>query len=58
MHHEVAEFYYVMKGEGTASLGGGRGAPESVPIKQGDALPILPGRCIRSKIPAPSRSSS
>ncbi len=40
MHHEVAEFYYVMKGSGTATMGGGRGAPETAPIKEGDAIPI------------------
>lgn len=43
MHHEVAEFYYVMQGEGTASVGGGRGAPETAPIKEGDAIPIQLG---------------
>ena len=40
MHREVAEFYYVMKGSGTASLGGGRGGAETAPIKEGDAIPI------------------
>src|SRR5581483_12192232 len=40
MHHEVAEFYYVMKGSGTASIGGGRGAAETAPIVEGDAIPI------------------
>jgi mannose-6-phosphate isomerase-like protein (cupin superfamily) len=40
MHHEVAEFYYVMKGSGTASIGGGRGGAETAPIKEGDAVPI------------------
>lgn len=43
MHHEVAEFYYVMKGEGIASVGGGRGSPETAPIKEGDAIPIQLG---------------
>ncbi len=43
LHHEVAEFYYVMQGEGTASVGGGRGAPETAPIKEGDAIPIQLG---------------
>jgi mannose-6-phosphate isomerase-like protein (cupin superfamily) len=42
MHAEVAEFYYVMSGEGTAtvSAGGRGGASESAPIKAGDAIPI------------------
>lgn len=40
-HHEVAEFYYVMKGSGSMTIGGGRGgAAESAPIKEGDAIPI------------------
>lgn len=43
MHHQVAEFYYVMQGEGTASVGGGRGAPETAPIEEGDAIPIQLG---------------
>ena len=40
MHREVAEFYYVMKGSGTASMGGGRGGLETAPVKEGDAIPI------------------
>jgi mannose-6-phosphate isomerase-like protein (cupin superfamily) len=40
MHHEIAEFYYVMKGSGTVSIGGGRGPAETAPIKEGDAVPI------------------
>jgi mannose-6-phosphate isomerase-like protein (cupin superfamily) len=40
LHHEVAEFYYVMKGAGTVSVGGGRGGAETAPIKEGDAVPI------------------
>ena len=40
VHHEVAEFYYVMKGSGTAAIGGGRGGAETAPIKEGDAVPI------------------
>lgn len=40
MHHEVAEFYYVMKGSGTVSIGGGRGGAETAPIREGDAVPI------------------
>ncbi len=40
MHREVAEFYYVMKGSGTATIGGGRGGAETAPIKEGDAVPV------------------
>ena len=43
MHHEVAEFYYVMKGSGTATVGGGRGGGETALIKEGDAVPIQLG---------------
>jgi mannose-6-phosphate isomerase-like protein (cupin superfamily) len=43
LHHEVAEFYYVMKGSGTATVGGGRGGAESAPVKEGDAIPIQLG---------------
>jgi mannose-6-phosphate isomerase-like protein (cupin superfamily) len=41
-HTEQAEFYYVMNGEGTVTVGaGGRGAaPETARIKAGDAIPI------------------
>ena len=40
MHHEVAEVYYVMKGSGTVTVGGGRGGSETASIKEGDAVPI------------------
>ncbi len=43
LHREVAEVYYVMKGSGTFTTGamGGRGAaPETAPIKEGDAIPV------------------
>jgi mannose-6-phosphate isomerase-like protein (cupin superfamily) len=40
MHREVAEFYYVMKGSGTATMGGGRAGAETAPVKEGDAIPI------------------
>ena len=42
MHMEVAEFYYVMSGEGTVTVSaGGRGAAaETAPIKAMDAIPI------------------
>jgi len=41
-HMEQAEFYYVMNGEGTVTVGaGGRGgAPEMAAIRSGDAIPI------------------
>jgi mannose-6-phosphate isomerase-like protein (cupin superfamily) len=40
MHREVAEFYYVMKGSGTATISAGRGGAETAEIKEGDAVPI------------------
>jgi mannose-6-phosphate isomerase-like protein (cupin superfamily) len=40
LHHEVAEFYYVMKGQGTVTVSAGRGDPESAQIQEGDAIPI------------------
>jgi mannose-6-phosphate isomerase-like protein (cupin superfamily) len=40
MHHELAEFYYVMKGQGTATISPARGAAESAPIREGDAVPV------------------
>jgi mannose-6-phosphate isomerase-like protein (cupin superfamily) len=40
MHREVAEFYYVMKGSGTATISAGRGGAEAAEIKEGDAVPI------------------
>jgi mannose-6-phosphate isomerase-like protein (cupin superfamily) len=43
LHHEVAEFYYVIKGTGTATVGGGRDGVEVAPIKEGDAVPIQLG---------------
>jgi len=40
-HMEQAEFYYVMDGEGTVTVGsGGRGPAETAPIKTGDAIPL------------------
>jgi mannose-6-phosphate isomerase-like protein (cupin superfamily) len=35
MHHELAEFYYVLAGEGSVTVG-----KESAPIRTGDAIPI------------------
>jgi mannose-6-phosphate isomerase-like protein (cupin superfamily) len=42
LHHEVAEVYYVMNGEGTVTISvQGRGAAsETAPIRAGDAIPI------------------
>ena len=44
-HREVAEVYYVMKGSGTFTAGGGGrgGAGETAPIKEGDAIPVQLG---------------
>ena len=40
-HTEQAEFYYVMAGEGTVTMGsGGRGPAETASIKAGDAIPV------------------
>ena len=36
LHHELAEFYYVMNGEGAATV-----ASETAPVHAGDAVPIL-----------------
>ncbi|HZL57027.1 MAG TPA: cupin domain-containing protein, partial [Bryobacteraceae bacterium] len=33
-------FYYVMSGEGTVSVGGGRGGAETAPVRTNDAIPI------------------
>jgi mannose-6-phosphate isomerase-like protein (cupin superfamily) len=45
LHHELAEVYYVIKGSGTFTAGGGgRGAAaETAPIKEGDAIPVQLG---------------
>ena len=43
MHHEVAEFYFVMKGSEPRRVSGGRGSPDTAPIKEGDAVPIQLG---------------
>lgn len=40
MHSEVAEFYYVMGGEGTMSLAAPRQSAETAVVKNGDAIPI------------------
>src|ERR1035441_1674618 len=45
LHHELAAVYYVIKGSGTFTAGGGgRGAAaETAPIKEGDAIPVQLG---------------
>jgi mannose-6-phosphate isomerase-like protein (cupin superfamily) len=45
LHREVAEVYYVMKGAGTFTAGGGgRGAAaETAPIREGDGVPVQLG---------------
>jgi len=40
MHAEVAEFYYVMAGQGTVTVSQMRGGSETAPVKAGDAVPI------------------
>jgi len=40
VHHEQAEFYYVMNGSGTVTTAPMRGTPETAPIQTGDAIPI------------------
>ncbi len=43
VHHELEEFYYVLNGQGTATVAAGRNAPETVEIRKGDAIPLLLG---------------
>jgi len=40
LHHEVAEVYYVVSGQGTVRLGIGRNSEEATRIAAGDAIPI------------------
>jgi mannose-6-phosphate isomerase-like protein (cupin superfamily) len=40
MHHEVAEVFYVVSGEGSFSVVGEGGADETVSIHAGDAIPL------------------
>jgi len=40
LHREVAEFYYVMQGSGTARVATSGRAMETAPIRAGDAIPI------------------
>jgi mannose-6-phosphate isomerase-like protein (cupin superfamily) len=40
MHREVAEFYYVVNGEGSVTVSSVGSQAETAPIKAGDAIPI------------------
>jgi mannose-6-phosphate isomerase-like protein (cupin superfamily) len=40
LHREVAEFYYVMSGQGTVTAAAESGGSEMAPIRAGDAVPI------------------
>ena len=40
LHREVAEFYYVMNGQGAVTVAPEGGVSEVAPIKTGDAIPI------------------
>jgi mannose-6-phosphate isomerase-like protein (cupin superfamily) len=40
LHREVAEFYYVMSGQGAVTVGAEGSGSEVVPIREGDAIPI------------------
>lgn len=43
LHQELEEFYYVLHGEGTLTVAAGRSAPETVAIREGDAIPLQLG---------------
>ncbi len=40
LHHEVAEFYYVMSGRGAVTVSAEGSPSETAPIQAGDAIPI------------------
>jgi len=40
LHREVAEFYYVMSGQGAVTAAAESGGSEMAPIRAGDAIPI------------------
>ena len=40
LHRELAEFYYVMNGEGTATISAQGQAAETAPVRSGDAIPV------------------
>ena len=43
LHREVAEFYYVMNGQGAVRMRAEGGGAETAPIREGDAVPIQLG---------------
>jgi len=43
LHREVAEFYYVMSGQGTVTVSAQGAGSETAPIRNGDAIPIQLG---------------
>jgi mannose-6-phosphate isomerase-like protein (cupin superfamily) len=43
LHREVAEFYYVMNGQGEVTAGFERSTPEVAAIHAGDAIPLQLG---------------
>ncbi|MGH9695627.1 MAG: cupin domain-containing protein, partial [Bryobacteraceae bacterium] len=43
VHHELEEFYYVLRGQGTVTVAAGRNVAETVSIKEGDAIPLRLG---------------
>jgi mannose-6-phosphate isomerase-like protein (cupin superfamily) len=43
LHREIAEFYYVMNGQGTVTVSSQGVAPETALIRPGDAIPIQLG---------------
>jgi mannose-6-phosphate isomerase-like protein (cupin superfamily) len=40
LHREVAEFYYVMSGQGVVTVAAEKNSPEVAPVRTGDAIPI------------------
>jgi mannose-6-phosphate isomerase-like protein (cupin superfamily) len=43
VHHELEEFYYVLRGQGAVTVAAGRSAAETASIKGGDAIPLRLG---------------
>jgi mannose-6-phosphate isomerase-like protein (cupin superfamily) len=43
VHHELEEFYYVLRGEGAVTVTAGRSAAETASIQGGDAIPLRLG---------------
>jgi mannose-6-phosphate isomerase-like protein (cupin superfamily) len=41
LHREVAEFYYVIRGQGAVTVAAEGSGSEAAPIQEGDAIPIL-----------------